>query len=108
MEAGKLLVLVVSAIESGYASGRMLSWKIQESDRGMLVQLVWKSASGTRVGSEKVVSNWSNQKRKSPSWLRRDAQRLQKFQMSQLSTKLLTQTVIPVTEFAAVKSVSYY
>jgi len=106
MEAGKLPVLVVSAIESACASGRKLSWKIQEGDRGMLVQLVWKSANGSRVGTEKVVSNWNNQKRKSPSRLRRDAQRFHRFQMSQLSTKLPTQSEIPARQCADVKSVT--
>ena len=72
----------------------------------MLVQLVWKSANGSRVGTEKVVSNWNNQKRKSPSRLRRDAQRFHRFQMSQLSTKLPTQSEIPVCQCADVKSVT--
>ena len=76
MEAEKLPELVVSAIKSACASGKKLSWKIQESDRGMLVQLVWKPARISRamsLSTVKVVSNWSNQKRKSPSRLRRDA-----------------------------------
>lgn len=46
MEAGKLPELVISAIESACASGKRLSWKIQESDRGTLVQLVWKPICG--------------------------------------------------------------
>ena len=51
-----------------------------------------------------VGSNWSYQKRKSPSRLCRDAQRLQKFRVLKLSTQQLTQTVTPETEDAAVKS----
>ena len=107
MEASKLPELVISAIESACASGKRLSWKIQESDRGTLVQLVWKPICGFRAtgcSSEKVGSNWSYQKRKSPSRLRRDAQRLQKFCVLKLSTQQLTQTVTPETEDAAVKS----
>ena len=42
------------------------------------MQLVWKPAS---VASE-VVSNWKQQKKKSPSRLRRDAQWSQKFKHS--------------------------
>ena len=107
MEAEKLPELVVSAIKSACASGKKLSWKIQESDRGMLVQLVWKPArisSAVSLSTVKVVSNWSNQKRKSPSRLRRDAKRLQSFQMAKLATKQSIGPVNPVPETAVERS----
>ncbi len=55
MEAGKLPQLVVSAIDSACASGRKLSWKVQESDRGMCVQLVWKPARAVSDSTDKVI-----------------------------------------------------
>ena len=65
----------------------------------MLVKLVWKPArisSAVSLSTVKVVSNWSNQKRKSPSRLQRDAKRLQSFQMAKLATK---QSIGPVNLF---------
>ena len=42
-------------IESTLASGRQLSWKVQENNVGTLVQLVWKSSKSSDV----VDSNWN-------------------------------------------------
>ena len=43
----ELLELVAKAITSAVSSGRKLSWKIQDNQRGTLVQLVWKNDSVT-------------------------------------------------------------
>ena len=40
----KLPDLVAKAVISGCNSGRKLSWKIQESENGTLIQLVWKAS----------------------------------------------------------------
>ena len=89
--------LVSSAIESAIASQRPLSWKVQESNKGTLILLVWKSqptSSCVRVRSRPtgtVRSKWNppagqphnnnNFKisKKSPSRIRRNAKRLQIF-----------------------------
>ncbi len=97
-------ILVPSAIDSACASGSKFSWKIQESDRGMLVQVVWKPASLSGAvlhSTEKAVSKWNKQKRKSPSRLRRDAQRLERFQASKVSPTQPVQRVSPDTEHNA-------
>ena len=78
MDAEKLPKIVALAIESALASGRQLSWKVQESKVGMLIQLVWKSSEVSNV----VGSNWNNYyglRKKAPSRQRRDALRLLKF-----------------------------
>ena len=51
--------LVVLAIESAFASGRQLSWIVQENSVGMLVQLVWKSSESRNL----VGSNWNKLKK---------------------------------------------
>ena len=101
--------LVKSAISAACNSGKSLSWKVQEGNKGILIQLVWKpepdynSSSGNTIG---VCSNWrgkcrttkslsaesrnadskssnasqpSKKKRVSPSKARRNARRLQAF-----------------------------
>ena len=94
--------LVSSAIESAIASQRPLSWKVQESNKGTLIQLVWKSptSSCVRVRSrptERVRSKWNppasqphNNKisKKSPSRIRRNAKRLQTFLEKKERTEL--------------------
>ena len=60
MDAEKLPKVVVLAIESALASGRRLSWKVQENNVGMLVQLVWKSSESRNL----VGSNWNKLKKK--------------------------------------------
>ena len=75
MDAEKLLKVVLLAIESALASGRQLSWKVQENNVGMLVQLVWKSSESRNL----VGSNWNKLKKKPPSRQRRDALRFLKF-----------------------------
>ena len=75
MDAEKLPQIVVLAIESALASGRQLSWKVQENNVGMLVQLVWKSSESRNL----VGSNWNKLKKKPPSRQRRDVLRLLKF-----------------------------
>ncbi len=93
--------LVLKAIDSACNTGRKLSWKVQESEKGTLIQLVWKSESvpaGNAWRNEKVRSNWNTppapsssagstataegplkKKRVPPSRLRRNARRLQAF-----------------------------
>ena len=75
MDAEKLPKVVLLAIESALASGRQLSWKVQENNVGMLVQLVWKSSDSRKL----VGSNWNKLKKKPPSRQRRDAFRFLKF-----------------------------
>lgn len=73
--AEKLPKVVLLAIESALASGRQLSWKVQENNVGMLVQLVWKSSESRNL----VGSNWNKLKKKPPSRQRRDVLRFLKF-----------------------------
>ena len=61
--------LVKKAITSACKSGRKLSWKIQENDRGTLVQLVWKPElflAGNSSKNSEVSSNWNLAGRNSP------------------------------------------
>ena len=91
--------LVRKAIDSACNSGRKLSWKVQESDKGMLIQLVWKAETvlaGYARRDEVMRTNWNQastrvpvaapatsrevpKKRITPSRLRRNAKRLQAF-----------------------------
>ena len=91
--------VVSKAVALAMASGRKLSWSIQENQRGMLVKLVWKSAAGNAsrrdvVGTNKNAANtgFGNAsaggatsratkpvKSKPPSSRRRSARRLQEF-----------------------------
>jgi len=55
--------LVAKAVISACSSGRKLSWKIQESEKGTLIQLVWKatnSFAGDTGEKTEVCSNWNN------------------------------------------------
>ena len=53
--------LVKAALSSACQSGRSLSWKVQENNKGILIQLVWKAepvscpAGGNAI---RVGSNW--------------------------------------------------
>ena len=87
--------LVKAAVSLACASGRTLSWKIQEGEKGTLVQLVW---SGKQEGKE-----WSGKqeeqpsasglvgcfvrRRVSPSRARRNARRRQAFLEKQAAQK---------------------
>ena len=59
----KLPDLVKSALTAACNSGKALSWKVQESDKGILIQLVWKPRlESSLVASESqdtVCSNWN-------------------------------------------------
>ena len=83
----KLPELVKSALVFACNSGKSLSWKVQENDKGILVQLVWKSNSSDPAP---VCSNWNSKltpdsntppekRRVCPSRARRNARRLQSF-----------------------------
>ena len=99
-ELPELPELLATAIASAVTSGRRLSWKIQENQRGTLIQLVWKNDSAVAVGNTsvnaKVGINWSEasthdsartpsggkstqHKGVPPSRKRRNARRLQSF-----------------------------
>ena len=84
--------LVKAALISACNSGKSLSWKVQESERGTLIQLVWKPrlesqdpALGSNWNSVKfsqtrhVSESESKRKRVTPSRARRNARRLQAF-----------------------------
>ena len=81
-----LPVLVKAALISACNSGKSLSWKVQESERGTLIQLVWKPrlesqdpALGSNWNSVKfsqtrhVSESESKRKRVTPSRARRNA-----------------------------------
>ena len=87
MDAEKLPKIVALAIESALASGRQLSWKVQENKVGMMIQLVWKSSEFSSV----VGSNWNNHelRKKAPSRQRRDALRLLKFNAAKAPLQVL-------------------
>ena len=97
--------LVKATVSLACASGRTLSWKIQEGEKGTLVQLVW---SGKQKGkeerwSEKQEERWSEKqeerpsgsglvgcvvrRRVSPSRARRNARRRQAFLEKQAAQK---------------------
>ena len=62
MVTAQLPRLVQEAISSACLSDRQLSWKIQESAKGTLIQLVWKPAPVDAPGKRKAVlvgSNWN-------------------------------------------------
>ena len=94
--------LVVAAIKAGLASTKTLSWKVQEGEKGLLVQLRWKPVTSVTVGgslNSKVLSNLdtSGQKqRKNPSRKRRDAIQLKKFILSKHSNSMEPQVVTEV------------
>ena len=103
--------LVAKAVISACSSGRKLSWKIQESEKGTLIQLVWKAANsfaGDTGKKTEVCSNWNNspvysnrqsivqkpQRRNPPSRVRRNARRLKAF----IERKQTTQEYREVSE----------
>ena len=54
--------LVQESISSACHSDRQLSWKIQESAKGTLIQLVWKPAQSVVPRKRKAVmvgNNWN-------------------------------------------------
>ena len=75
--------LLKTAISSTCSSGRKLSWKIQEGEKGTLVQLVWKSPSCSLERQSVVCSNWNKsskvRKSKPPSKVSRSNERLKAF-----------------------------
>ena len=98
--------LVAKAVISACNSGRKLSWKIQESEKGTLIQLVWKAANSF-AGKSEVRSNWNTspahnrqsivqkpQRRNPPSRVRRNARRLKAF----IERKQTTQDYREVSE----------
>ena len=56
--------LVKPALICACNSGKPLSWKLQENEKGILIQLVWKAAPipGCSVPSARVCSNWKSKK----------------------------------------------
>ena len=83
--------LVTKAVISACNLGRKLSWEIQESEKGTLIQLVWKAVNSF-TGKSEVCSNWNMlpthncqtivqkpQRRNHPSRVRRNARRLKAF-----------------------------
>ena len=48
------------AVISACSSGRKLSWKIQESEKGTLIQLVWKTANSFAGDSGEKTEVHSN------------------------------------------------
>ena len=102
--------LVAKAVISACSSGRKLSWKIQESEKGTLIQLVWKAANsftGDTGKKTEVCSNWNNSpvysnrqsivqkpQRNPPSRVRRNARRLKAF----IECKQTTQEYREVSE----------
>ena len=86
--------LVAAAIKAGLASTKTPSWKVQEGEKALLVQLRWKPVTSVTIGgslNSKVLSNsnTSGQKqRKNPSRKRRDAIRLKKFILSKHSNSM--------------------
>ena len=76
--------LVKAALNQACGSGRSLSWKLQESEKGTLLQLVWKAKveqPSVLEGSDGVGSNWkySGRRRISPSRARRNVRRRKAF-----------------------------
>ena len=63
--------LLAVCIQTALNSGRRLSWKIQESVRGTLVQLVWKSDSPSRSLDALAPLAVTRPRKKSPSQIRR-------------------------------------
>ena len=51
--------IVAKVIASAAGSGRKLSWKIQDSEKGTLVQLVWKSTSCSAGSTPTGGINWN-------------------------------------------------
>ena len=51
--------IVAKVIAAAAGSGRKLSWKIQDSEKGTLVQLVWKSASCSAESTPTGGINWN-------------------------------------------------
>ena len=66
-------------IQTALNSGRRLSWKIQESVRGTLARLVWKSDSPSRSLDAPAPLAVTRPRKKSPSQIRRSQRRLQEF-----------------------------
>lgn len=84
--------LVKSALSLACESGKSLSWKVQESAKGTLIQLVWRSEPDKVLTNGKAVGfNWNHaascskpdpeqrKKRIPPSRARRKKRRLQTF-----------------------------
>ena len=55
----KLPDLVKSALTAACNSGKALSWKVQESDKGALIQLVWKPRLESSLVPSESVSRHS-------------------------------------------------
>ena len=50
--SGLLPDFISAAVASAFVSGRKLSWKVQESTKCMLIQLVWKPEQLCNAGTE--------------------------------------------------------
>ena len=99
------------ALLNAHASGRTLSWKVQENAKGTLIQLVWKKPAAETsldsgltdtVGSnlnkiaaksDKPAENPRNKKRNNPSRVHRNARRLQSFLDRKRSSKIKSKLV---------------
>jgi len=77
---------VAVCIQAALKSGRKLSWKLQESERGTFVQLVWKSdlplpqrkaGANHRPGPATNHTKWA--RKKSPSEQKRSERRMEEF-----------------------------
>ena len=98
--------LVTKAFISACNSGRKLSWEIQQSAKGTLIQLVWKAVNSF-TGKSEVCSNWNMlpthncqtivqkpQRRNRPSRVQKNARRLKAF----IERKQTTQNCWEVSE----------
>ena len=56
----KLPDLVKAALSSACNSGKILSWKVQESDKGTLIQLVWKPRLERQDRDSALGFNWNS------------------------------------------------
>ena len=76
---------VVVCIQTALTSGRKLSWKLQESARGVFVQLVWRpdlsplQKRNAHVNLKPELATNRTKRKKSPSQQRRSQRRLQEF-----------------------------
>ncbi len=108
---------VAVCIQTALKSGRKLSWKLQESARSTLVQLVWKADVPSPEGDVRVslrpelaASRTKRLRKKTPSQQRRGQRRLQEFlhrkkqleASSGVQGKERTSVTIPVTEQEAI------
>ena len=99
--------LVAAAVKTGLASTKTLSWKVQEGEKALLLQLRWKPVTSVTIGgslNSKVLSNsdTSGQKqKKNPSKKRRDAIRLKKFILSKHCNSMEPKVVTEVDQSPA-------